>query len=412
MRAYSKRMLVLLTFISVSILSLSSNAQQESDEAIVKKIADKIISETTFGFKNKKTGEVIYDLKKAGKELYLTNPYNEWKYWNGVLGIAMQSLSSYTKDAHFADYAKKNIFFSFDNRDVMKQMTTAGHLKGMDQFFKHELLDDCGAMGASLIEVYNTNKRADFREYIDKTAKYILSEEHRLADGTLARTWPHNKTVWLDDLYMSVPFMARYAVLSKDDKYFDFSINQVNLFTKHLYSPKSELFFHCYYDGINQNGPAFWGRANGWGILAQVELLSLLPKDHQKRDSLIELYRRQVVGFSKYQSSTGLWHQLLNKPDSYLETSSTAMFTYAVAAGINNGWLDKIYADLALSGWAGVKSMITPDGKVKNISKGTGTNTSLKYYYDRPTPLNDIHGLGPVLMAGIEVLKLQQKLKQ
>jgi rhamnogalacturonyl hydrolase YesR len=125
---------------------------------------------------------------------------------------------------------------------------------------------------------------------------------------------------------------------------------------------------------------------------------------------LLNIFRQQIIGFSKYQSNTGLWHQLLNKENSFLETSSSAMFTYAVAAGINNGWLDEIYADLALSGWNGVKTMITQDGKVKNISKGTGTSTSLKYYYDRPTPLNDIHGLGPVIMAGVEIMRLKEKL--
>ena len=83
------------------------------------------------------------------------------------------------------------------------------------------------------------------------------------------------------------------------------------------------------------------------------------------------------------------------------------MFTYAVAKGINNGWLDIAYTDVARNGWEGIKSMITPDGLVKNICQGTTTNTSLVYYYKRETPLNDIHGLGAVLLAGLEVGQLK-----
>ncbi len=396
-------------FTFLLLLSLSAFAQ-ETDQAVVEKIANGIIKETTFGIKNKRTGEIVYDFSTAPKELHYANPYNEWRYWNGVLGLAMQKLSHFTGDAKYTEYAKKNIQFAFDNKPIFKKMTDAVQLKGMEQFYKHELLDDCGAMAADLVEIYKIDKRADYNTYLQKTADYILTKEHRLADGTLARTWPHNKTVWLDDVYMSVPFLAKYGKLTNEKKYYDFAANQVQLFTKHLYNKETGLFFHCYYSGIEQNGPAYWGRANGWSILAQTELLAVLPKDHPARPELLRLYKQQIAGFSKYQSQSGLWHQLLNKEDSFLETSSTAMFVYAVAFGINNGWLNDIYSDLALSGWTGIKTMITPEGKVKNISKGTGTNTSLKYYYERPTPLNDIHGLGPVIMAGVEVIKLKKQL--
>lgn len=383
---------------------------QDSDQVIVEKIAARIIAETSFGLKNKKTGEVLYDLNRLSGEMYTMNAYNEWRYWNGVLGLAMQRLGSYSGESKYVDYARKNVAFCFDNAQKLQQMTAAGRLKGMEQFFKHELLDDCGAMAADLAGIYEIEKRADYRAYLDKSADYILTKEHRLDDGTLARTWPHDKTVWLDDLYMSVPFLARYAALTHDGRYYDFAARQVQLFTRHLYDANSGLYYHCYYSGIDQNGPACWSRANGWSIMAQTELLAYLPNNHPARDALLKIYKRQVAGFAKYQAGTGLWHQLLNKDDSYLETSSTAMFTYAVASGINHGWLDKVYADLAFSGWDGIRTMITPDGQVKNICKGTGTSTSLKYYYDRPTPLNDIHGLGPIILAGIEIIRLKAKL--
>jgi unsaturated rhamnogalacturonyl hydrolase len=383
---------------------------QDTDRVIVKKIADGIIQETTFGFSNKRTHEVVYDLNNLSHDTYEVNAYNQWRYWNGVLGLAMQRLGGFTGEHKYSDYSKKNAAFCFDNLQGLKKVTAAGTLTGMEQFFKFELLDDCGAMAADLADIYTTERRQDYRAYLDKTADYIVNKGYRLKDGTLSRTWPHDQTVWLDDLYMSVPFLARYAMLSHDPKYFDFAVRQVLLFSRHLYDQHTSLYFHCYYSGIDQNNPAYWSRANGWSIMAQAELLACLPKNHPARNTLLKIFRRQIAGFAKYQARSGLWHQLLNKEDSFLETSSSAMFVYAVALGINNGWLDEVYADLALSGWDGIKTMITAEGKVKNICKGTGTSISLKYYYDRPVPLNDIHGLGPVILAGVEVMKLKSKI--
>lgn len=402
-------MLTKLTSVLTIFLLLSSvSRSQDTDRIIIEKIANGIISETSYGLKNKENGEVIKDFTKLSDEYYETNPYNEWRYWNGVLGLAMQRLSNYIGDSRYANYAKHNMQFCFDHATVLRKMTDAGHLKGMEQFFKHELLDDCGAMAADLADIYKNDKRADYLAYLNKTADYILSKEHRLADGTLARTWPHDKTVWLDDLYMSVPFLARYGALTHEMKYFDFAAKQVQLFTAHLYDKSSCLYAHCYYSGVGP-GPAFWSRANGWSIMAQTELLAYLPKNHPAHSILLKIYKQQIAGFAKYQAASGLWHQLLDKEDSYLETSSSAMFAYAIAFGINNGWLDEVYTDLAISAWNGIKTMVTPEGKVLNICQGTGTSTSLKFYYDRLTPINDIHGLGPVLLAGIEVMKLKKR---
>lgn len=144
-------------------------------------------------------------------------------------------------------------------------------------------------------------------------------------------------------------------------------------------------------------------------MVAQADLLEQLPLDHPQRDVLLDVFQQQVIGIARYQTGSGLWHQLLDKEDSYLETSATAMFTYAIAKCVNSGWIDKRYASIAKSGWKGVKSKIDKNSKVKSICEGTGIDESLSYYYNRRTPLNDIHGLGAVLMAGIEVLKLEEK---
>jgi rhamnogalacturonyl hydrolase YesR len=270
-------------------------------------------------------------------------------------------------------------------------------------------LDHCGAMGASLYEIYKNDERADYRAYMDKAANYMMNEEIKLEDRTLARHRPRRRTVWLDDLYMSTPFLARYTALTGDNAYLDFAIDQVIKFNKYLYDETTGLFFHCYYAEDKVNGVARWGRANGWGMMATVEVLKYTPPDHPKRGELFDLLLRQIVGISRYQTEMGLWHQLLDKQDSYLETSCTAMFTYCIAKAVNEGWIHKNYISVAQQGWQGLTTTINDNGQVKGICRGTGIHSEINYYYTRPTPLNDIHGLGAVLLAGSELLKFNDK---
>jgi rhamnogalacturonyl hydrolase YesR len=88
------------------------------------------------------------------------------------------------------------------------------------------------------------------------------------------------------------------------------------------------------------------------------------------------------------------------------------MFTYSIAKAVNKGWIDARFGSIATLGWAGIKSKVQPDGQVQDICVGTGIKDDLGFYYERPTELNDIHGLGAVLLAGVEILKMNQKNQQ
>jgi len=144
-------------------------------------------------------------------------------------------------------------------------------------------------------------------------------------------------------------------------------------------------------------------------MLAQTELLNNLPANHPEKKMLIKLLLKQIEGVSKWQDKTGLWHQLIDKPDSYLETSCSAMFVYSIARAVNEGWINKSYFSIAENGWKGLLTKIQPDGKVQDICIGTGIEDNIKFYYDRPTELNDLHGLGAVILAGTEMTKAEQK---
>jgi rhamnogalacturonyl hydrolase YesR len=203
---------------------------------------------------------------------------------------------------------------------------------------------------------------------------------------------------------MGLSFLSRYAAMTKSKVVFDDAARQVVRFHEHLFDTSRGLMHHCWYSDERRPGPAYWGRANGWALVAQVDLLDRLPEDHPMRDTLLVLLLRHLRGVAEYQSASGLWHQLLDKQDSYLETSCSAMFTYALARSVRRGYLEASYLAVAVRGWAGVLSRIHPDGQVEGVCTGTVVSDDLKYYYERPAPLNDVHGIGTVLMAGAEML--------
>ncbi len=403
----------ILTVIFLSLLAFgNAKAQNEKgDLQLLRSLADSIMARGTYAIANIRTGERFSGTEglPVNGEHYFVSPYVRWNYMNGVLNLAFLKLGRLTGDSAYLRFPANNYRYFFDQVPYFRKLYEAGiYSSNTVLFFRMELLDHCGAMGAGLIDVYGMEKDPVYYDYIVKTARHIMEKECRLADGTLARLFPFKKTVWLDDLYMSVPFLARMGRLTGDSLYFNLAARQVLQFTQYLYDPGSGLYYHCYYDDLGVNGVARWGRANGWSVMAQCDLLELLPSDHPLRPSLLETFRQQVTGYARYQDKSGLWHQLIDKNDSYLETSCSAMFTYGVAKGVNEGWLDKRYASVALRGWEGIKQMISEERKVAGICVGTGIQDDLVYYYERPTEPDDNHGLGAILMAGAEVLRLKR----
>lgn len=408
---YKKFILV----ISLILSCITIQSQEKNTQRIVENIADYILANHEYGFINTRTGESFTqsDDLDSTQDIDIMSPYAKWHYWNGVLNIAMLDLFELTSKDIYRDYSLKNYEFAFDNVEIFKknfhnsQYSKWGYPFG--QMIVTEELDDVGAIGAGLIEVYKIDQQERYREYIDKAADHILNEQFRLDDGTFVRDFPREMTLWADDLYMSIAFLARMGKLTGDQKYFDDAARQVKNFRKYLYNAPNGLYYHCWYSNNEENGVAHWGRSNGWIMLAQVELLSRLPDNYPQFDELTAILQEQIMGISRYQSSSGLWHQLLDKSDSYLETSASAMFTYSIAKAARKGWVNSQYLSIAKNGWKGIVSKIQADGQVEDICIGTGISDSIVYYYSRPTQLNDIHGLGAVLLAGIEAIKFDKK---
>jgi len=403
---------IVTAYFAISVRFLPA-AEKVDSEKVIRKIADNVLKDANFNFIDQESGKRYFSAADAppGARLVPESRYNDWRYWNGVLNIAMLRLGEVLKEPTYTEFAVRNVAFSFDNYAYFEKRY-ANENKWeypFGQFFMMEELDDCGAMGASVIEIMRLDPQERYLKYIDRAATHILTRQSRLEDGTLVRTFPRKYTLWADDLYMANSFLCRMGKVTERSWQtvgIDDATRQVINFHKYLFDQEMGLMYHNWYSDTGKPGVAFWGRANGWAVLAQVELLDQLPADYPQRDTLLALFRRHIDGIIPYQDSTGLWHQLLDKPDSFLETSCTAMFTYAIARAVNQGYLEPSYKSFALKGWQGVLTKIRPDGQVEGICTGTSTSDDLSDYYTRPTPLNDGHGIGTVLMAGTEIIQL------
>jgi rhamnogalacturonyl hydrolase YesR len=360
-----------------------------------------------------KTGKEITDLTKPNKNAYVSRGMaSEWSYTNGVVLSAFEYIDGVTGDPdYFANNTKfynqviKTLPYFIRNREIYGKEARGGWGRTPD----FEALDDCGSIGAAMIKTYLKDRNDDYLPLINTVADYISNGQFRLDDGTLARNRPQYESIWADDLYMSVPFLANMGRLTGDTSYFDDAVKQITQMAERLYIPGKELFDHGWNVTSGDYDPRFyWGRANGWTLMAMAELLSTMPDDYQKRDEILHLYRSMVRGIAALQDGTGFWHNMLDKSDTYTETSCTAMFTYAIAKGINEGWISHVYGPVALTGWNATKTRVLENGAVDGTCEGTTFAHDNTYYYNRGKSIYATHGYGPVLYAGAEMIRLLQ----
>jgi rhamnogalacturonyl hydrolase YesR len=270
-------------------------------------------------------------------------------------------------------------------------------------------LDDCGAMAAGMLKAQQAGIGGDLRWLSDIDLAYICDKQVRLPDGTLSRNRPLPNSVWLDDLYMSVPALAQMGRLTGDRKYFDDAVKQVVQFSERLFVKKKGLYMHGWIQGMQEHPRFHWGRANGWAAMTTAELLSVLPEDHPGRAAVLELFREHVRGLAAVQGKNGLWHQLLDRPDTFEETSCSAMFVFAIARGINRGWLDPLaYGPMVSVGWNALAQKVNVQGQVEGTCVGTGLGWEPMFYAYRPTSVYAAHGYGPMLLAGSEMITLRR----
>ena len=330
----------------------------------------------------------------------------EW----GVTYGAMLRVSQVTKDQKYADYTHRRLELIAAVLPHFRALEKehAGYHSPVHSVFQPHALDDAGAMCAAMIKAQQSGAlKQDIKAITDNYIDYILHKEYRLKDGTLARNRPQPNTLWLDDLYMSLPALAQMYQLTGDEHYIDEAIKQFWLFTDKMFVAEKNLYRHGWVEGMKPHPAFHWARANGWALLTAVELLNVLPEAHSARAKLLTQFKKHAQGIAEIQDGTGFWHQLLDRPDSYLETSATAIYAYCIARGINAGWLDKkAYGPMVLQAWNAVDSKVNQEGQVEGTCVGTGMGFDPAFYYYRPVNKFAAHGYGPVLLAGAEVYAL------
>lgn len=328
----------------------------------------------------------------------------EW----GVTYSAMLKAGETTGDPAYTEYTTKRHSFLAEQAPIWaKVREEGGRIDGqMSQVVNPRVLDDAGAVCVSMIRNQFANPDLDLRAIIDNYMKAI-NNEYRLEDGTLARNRPLANAVWLDDMFMGIPAIAWYGKLTGDTKYFDEAIRQIRLFKEKMWVPEKKLFRHGWIEAMDFHPAFHWGRANGWAILTLCEVLDALPENYPGRDELMDLYRQHAMGLLALQSSEGFWHQLLDRNDSYHETSATAIFAYCLAHGVNEGWLNPLtYVPTICLAWNAVSTQIDEAGMVHGTCVGTGMAFDPAFYYYRPISPYAAHGYGPVVFAGAEIIKL------
>lgn len=213
---------------------------------------------------------------------------------------------------------------------------------------------------------------------------------------------------WVDDIYMISSLQVEAFRATGEMKYLDRAALTVATYLDKLQQPNG-LFFHA------EDSPFFWSRGNGWYAAGMSELLSELPENHKNYQRIMTGYKTMMESLLKYQSEEGLWRQLVDKPESWLETSGTGMFAFAMVTGVKNGWLaDDIYGPAARKAWLALVNQIDAEGNVQGVCVGTNKafkevgedlNKQLEFYLLRDRSKGDLHGQAPVLWTAAAMLK-------
>ena len=330
----------------------------------------------------------------------------EW----GVTYTGMLKAAEATGDSAYYRYVGERMNFLVAIAPAFRKEISKGNVIDvqMQQILQPKALDDAGSVCAAMIRIARASGQKElYRPLIDNYMQFILHREKRLSDGTFARNRPFRNTVWLDDMYMSLPAIAQYALYTDDNKYMDEAARQILLFADKMFIPEKGLFRHGWVQSMQVHPAYHWGRANGWAILTMCDVLDVLPENHPSRPKILALLKAHIAGLAALQSGTGFWHQLLDRNDSYLETSATAIFTYCIAHAVNKGWIDAMaYGPVAQLGWEAVSTKITDKGRVEGTCVGTGMGFDPAFYYHRPVSSSAAHGYGPVLLAGAEMINM------
>ena len=208
--------------------------------------------------------------------------------------------------------------------------------------------------------------------------------------------------LWVDDMYMLTMLQLEAYRATGDRKYLDRDAHEMVVYLDRLQQPNG-LFFHA------PDVKYFWGRGDGWFAAGMAEMLRTLAADHPDRPRIMAGYKLMMAALLKYQGADGMWRELIDHPEAWPESSSSAMFSFALITGVKHGWLDAAaYAPAARRSWIAVAGYVDQNHDVTQVCTGTGKLDNMQYYLDRKRETGNLHGQAPVLWAAAALLRDQR----
>ena len=250
---------------------------------------------------------------------------------------------------------------------------------------------DFSIFGAVPLQIYIENKD---RKYFDMGIWFADRQwQNPRPDGLTPET-----RFWIDDMYMETLIQVQAFRAVGDTRYFDRSALEMVAYLDKLQTPNG-LFYH------EPEVKFYWGRGNGWVAAGMAELLSSLPQNHPRRARILEGYRKMMKSLLEFQGSDGMWRQLIDRADSWPETSSTGMFAFAMVTGVKHGWLDgATYGPAARKAWLALVGYMDQNADMTSVCEGTNKLDDLDYYLARKRRTGDFHGQAPVLWTASALL--------
>jgi len=340
-----------------------------------------------------------------------------WTYTTGLLMEAMDDVATATANEDLAAYAKRTM-------DSYLGEDGAIHGYSMESFN----IDNINS-GKMLQRLYKKHGDEKYLKAINTLAKQ-LADHPRTSEGAFwhKKRYPHQ--LWLDGVYMGMPFLAGVGVMEGDEHKTEEAAREFTIARSHTRDAETGLYYHAWDEAKEQSwadpetgqSQYFWGRGLGWYAMALVDILDVIPAEKTDlREPLITNIRELADDLLKYQDKTGVWYQIMDMPDApgnYREASGSAMFTYFFAKAVNRRYLPGKYAMAARKAYAGlVREFITvyADGSfnVRSIAEvaglGYGRDGSYYYYMSERVVNNDPKGLAPAIMAGVQVAELKNQ---
>ncbi|HSJ68355.1 MAG TPA: glycoside hydrolase family 88 protein, partial [Anditalea sp.] len=209
--------------------------QKEEVKEVIDRVRNYLAEVTPTSLVDKNSKQEVKDPKKFNQNTQLKQgDFRLLSYEWGVTYSAMLAAGEITGDKKYTDYTKDRVKFIADLYPRFKAMPEQKN--ALHSILHPGALDDAGALCAAFIKTERAGVDADVRPIVDNFMNYIMTKEYRLDDGTLARNRPLKNTLWLDDLYMSVPAIVQMGKLTGEQKYYDEAVRQIELFSKRMFN--------------------------------------------------------------------------------------------------------------------------------------------------------------------------------